>query len=102
MSSPLKNIKKLIPYLPKEDIKFANKFLEERNYESLKELTWSSLERLERAYKKAVLPEKYQNIDIDKVRELAVECFDYYYLLYPEELNEGTDYNEEEEEDYET
>ena len=100
MSSPLENIKRLIPYLPKGDIKFANKFLEERNYESLKELTWSSLERLEKAYRKEVLPEKYQNIDIDKVRELAIECFDYYYLLYPEELDEGIDYNEEE--DYET
>ena len=49
MSSPLENIKSLIPYLPKGDIKFATKFLEERNYESLKELTWSALQRLEKA-----------------------------------------------------
>ena len=100
MSSPLENIKSLIPYLPKGDIPFANKFLEKRDYESLKELTWSSLERLEKAQRKEVLPEKYRDIDIDKVRALAMECFDYYYLLYPEELNEEDDYNEEEE-DYE-
>ena len=84
MSSPLENIKSLIPYLPKGDIKFANKFLEERNYESLKELTWSALQRLEKAY-----PDKYKDIDLDKVRELAVECWDYYYFLFPEELEEN-------------
>lgn len=88
MSSPLENIKSLIPYLPKGDIKFANKFLEERNYESLKELTWSALQRLEKAYKKEVLPDKYKDIDIEKVRDLAVECWDYYYFLFPEELEE--------------
>lgn len=88
MSSPLENIKSLIPYLPKGDIKFANKFLEERNYESLKELTWSALQRLEKAYQKEVLPDKYKDIDLDKVRELAVECWDYYYFLFPEELEE--------------
>lgn len=97
MSSPLEKIRSLVPYLPKGDIKFANKFLEERDYEQLKELTSSALERLEKAYRKDVLPEKYKDVDIDKVRELAIECWDYYYLLYPEELEEEEQYDDVEE-----
>ena len=97
MSSPLEKIRSLVPYLPKGDIKFANKFLEERDYEQLKELTGSALERLEKAYRKDVLPDKYKDIDVDKVRELAIECWDYYYLLYPEELEEEEQYNDVEE-----
>ena len=97
MSSPLANIKRLIPSLPKGDIPLANKFLKEKDYESLKELTSSALIRLEKAQKRDVLPEKYVGIDIDAVRNLAVECWDYYYFLYPEELEEDAQYNDEEE-----
>jgi len=100
MSSPLENIKSLIPYLPKGDIKFANKFLEQRNYEALKDLTWSAFQRLIKAYKKEVLPEKYKDIDLDRVRDLAVAVEDYYYLLYPEELEEDEEqYDDNVEED---
>ena len=101
MSSPLENIKSLIPYLPKGDIKFANKFLEQRNYEALKDLTWSAFQRLIKAYKKEVLPEKYRDIDLDRVRDLAVAVEDYYYLLYPEELEEMIDKHESREEEKE-
>ena len=96
MSSPLKNIKELIPSLPKGDIAYANKYLEEKDWESLKDLTWSSYQRLENAYRRESLPEKYKGIDIDEVRELAVECWNFYYSLYPEELEE--EYNDVEEE----
>ena len=97
MSSPLENIKKLIPSLPKGDIPLANKFLKEKNYEALKELTSSALVRLEKALRRETLPEKYVGIDIDEVRNLAVECWDYYYFLYPEELEEDAQYDDEEE-----
>lgn len=98
MSSPLQKIKNLIPYLPKGDIPFAQRFLERRDYDSLKELTWSAYQRFENALKKEVLPEKYRGIDLDKVRDLAVECSEYYYLIYPEELEEDIDYDDSEEE----
>ena len=97
MSSPLEKIKSLVPCLPKGDIKFAEKFLQERDYESLKELTWSALERLNKAYKLPELPKKYIGIDIDKVRDLAVEVWDYYYFLYPEELEDEGQYDDVEE-----
>lgn len=88
MSNPLQEIKALIPALPKGDIPFAEKFINNRDYESLKELTWSALKRLEKAYARETLPEKYKGVDVDKVRDLAALCFDYYYLIYPEELEE--------------
>ena len=99
MSSPLEKIKSLVPYLPKGDIKFAERFLQERNYEALKELTWSALERLNRAYKLPELPKKYEDVDVDKVRDLAVEVWDHYYLLYPEELEDERQYDDDVEED---
>ena len=61
-------------------------------------MTWSALERLNKAYKKEVLPDKYKDIDIDKVRDLAVEVWDYYYFLYPEELEENEQYDDVEDE----
>lgn len=88
MSSPLQTIKKLIPSLPEKDIPLANKFVEEKNWEALKELTWSSLLRLESALKKDPVPQKYAGLDQDSVRELALVCSDYYYLIYPEDLEE--------------
>ena len=99
MPSSLEKIKSLIQYLPKDDIKFAEKFLQERDYESLKDLTWSALERLNKAHQMAVLPKKYIDVDVDKVRELAVICWNYYYFLFPEELEELDSYDDEVEED---
>lgn len=86
MSSPLKKINELISFLPIEDIPFANRFLQTHDYESLKELTWSALQRFEKAVESGKNLDKYKGLDIDKIRELAVECSDYYYLIYPEEL----------------
>ena len=95
MPSPLPQIKKLISALPAKDVTIAAKFIEEKDWESLKDLTWSSLQRLEEAFKKASIPSKYANVDIDKVRELALLCIEYYYDMYPEELESDDDYDEE-------
>lgn len=86
MSSPLKKINELIAFLPTEDIPFAKRFLQTHDYDSLKELTWSALQRFEKALESGKNLDKYKDFDIDKIRELAVECNDYYYLIYPEEL----------------
>lgn len=85
MSSPLQQINHLISYLPKKDLTLAKKFIETKDWESLKDLTWSCLQLMEAAYEKEQIPAKYQGVDIDKVRELALICDEYYYLIYPEE-----------------
>jgi hypothetical protein len=95
MSTPLQKIKELIPELPSKDIDFAKKFLAERDWESLKDLTFSSLQRFELALKKDSLPAKYTNLDIDKIRELALLCDEYYYLIFPDEIQEEEEYPEE-------
>ena len=96
MSSPLQRIKRLIPALPIKDIAFADKFFANKDWEALKDLTWSALQRVEAAFSRETVPSKYANIDLDKLRELALECNDYYYLIYPEEEEiEEDDFEEE-------
>lgn len=99
MSSPLKKIESLISYLPKKDSALAKKFIEKKDWESLKDLTWSSLQLVEMAYAKSEVPAKYQGLDLDKIRELALECDEYYYLIYPEEMEIEEDFDYYEEED---
>lgn len=96
MLSPLQQINVLIPNLPTKDAKLAKKFVEEKDWESLKDLTWSSLQIIEAAYEKEDIPAKYQNLDLDKIRELALVCDEYYYLIYPEVDEIEDDFEEEE------
>lgn len=93
MSSPLQQINKLINCLPAKDLTHAKKFIEKKDWESLKDLTWSCLQLIETAYEKGEISPKYQNIDLDKVRELALVCDEYYYLIYPEEEEIEVDYD---------
>ena len=77
-------IEKLLKYLPAKDLKYAEKYFEKRDFENLKDLVWSSLVISEKNLNKERPNKDYINIDIDKVRELAVACDDYYKLLYPD------------------
>ena len=99
MSSPLKKIESLISYLPEKDYTLAKKFIEKKDWESLKDLNWSSLQLVEMALAKEEVPAKYQGLDLDKIRELALECDEYYYLIYPEEMEIEEDFDYYEEED---
>ena len=102
MPNQLQRIKELIPNLPKDDIALATKFYEEKDWESLKELTWSALQRCFTGNKKRrQISIKYRDLDIDKLEELALECNDYYYLIYPPEEDVDYVYDEEEEEEVE-
>jgi len=88
MSNPVKKIEQLIPYLPGKDKDVANKLLSKRDFEGLRDLTWSSLVIAEKKLKLEVIPEKYKNIDLDKLRNLYLICADYYALLFPEDIVE--------------
>lgn len=85
MPSPLQQIKELVQYLPTKDFNIAKKLIEKKDWESLKDLTWSSLQLVETAFEKEEIPAKYKGADLDKIRELALICDEYYYLIYPEE-----------------
>lgn len=88
MSNPVKKIEQLIPYLPGKDKDIANKLLSKRDFEGLRDLTWSSLVIAEKKLKLEVIPEKYKNIDLDKLRNLYLICANYYALLFPEDIVE--------------
>ena len=51
MSKTLKNIKKFINYLPSKDVQIGFKFLEQRDFDKLKELVDSALIRTKRNLK---------------------------------------------------
>lgn len=99
MPSPLQKINELVPFLPKRDITLAQKFIADRDWDSLKELTWSAYKIVEAAQRKESPSAKYADLDLDKIRDLAVLCNEYYYIIYPDELEpEEEEYNDVEEE----
>ena len=94
MSTPLQRINKLLPCLLGKDVEIAKRLIEKRDFEGLKDLTWSSLILVEKNLNKVPIPKKYENITpdrVDNIRSLAIECYDYYNLLYPEEVVEAVE-----------
>lgn len=101
MPSQLLKIKELIPFLPKSDIPYATKFYNDKDWESLKDLTWSAWERYKWRTKNKGYTVKYADLDADKLAELALECNEYYYLIYPWEEEIEDDFEGDEDTDEE-
>lgn len=85
MSSPIKKIESLIDFLPEKDAKLAKKFLDTKNFEGLRDLTTAVSVQLERSILRGNIPDKYKDLDITKIEELAAECIVYYSTICPEE-----------------
>lgn len=85
----LNNIKILISSLPSTDIVIAEKFLEQRDFESLMELVSSSVIRIKRSKAKGYV--KYNSIDIDNLEKLQS-----YVSTYLDQLGISEDSFEEE------
>lgn len=84
--SPVITIKELIGFLPAKDIKFAEKFISARDFESLKELVDSAIIRVRRSQNSASPKPEYADIDLSKLEELKVQVDAYLLLLgVPEE-----------------
>lgn len=84
--SPIITIKELIGFLPTKDIKFAEKFISTRDFESLKELVDSAIIRVRRSQNSASPKPEYADIDLSKLEELKVQVDAYLLLLgVPEE-----------------
>lgn len=45
--SPVQKMEELVKFLPEKDIKFANKFIKERNFEAFSDLVKSDIYKLE-------------------------------------------------------
>lgn len=95
---PIDRIKVLIPSLPEGDIKFAYKFLNNRDFESLQLLVDSSLIRVKNGLNKENPREEYLKADLEEMRKLKLEIDTYCEALgLPEQEDEDEyeNFNEE-------
>lgn len=81
MKQPLSKIKLLVKSLPKDDIKYAEKYIKERNFESLLEIIKSDIYLVQRNETSENPKEKFTGINIEDLLELKVEVEEYMSLL---------------------
>ena len=89
MSKTLKNIKKFINYLPSKDVQIGFKFLEQRDFNKLKELVDSALIRTKRNLKTDNPKQEYLNVDLDSLNILKAEVDIYVFQLNLPEQKEN-------------
>ena len=103
MSEPVKRMKALICSLPERDIPLGHKFLNERSFDSLKELVDSAIYRVRRSLKSNNPKEEYLKVNLEDLNRLKSEV-DMYIIQWgiPEDdmYNEDFDDYEIEEEFY--
>lgn len=101
--SPTERIKRLIPFLPERDVQLGFKFLERRDFDSLRDLVDSALYKTRTNLKKDKPKECYLKVDLAKLEELAGDVDEYWLLLNPDGMLGGYDDDDCEDivEDYE-
>lgn len=82
MSTPVERIENLLIYVPAKDIPFATKFLQERDFEALRDLVKSDIQILKRK-KDDSLEEQ-----LDYLRELKSEVDSYLLMIGLEDEGE--------------
>lgn len=103
MSKPVEGIQALIGSLPERDIPLGHKFLNERDFDSLKELIDSAIYKVRRSLKSDNPKEEYLKVNLEDLSRLKSEVDMYIVQLgIPEDgiYNEGFDDCEIEEEFY--
>lgn len=92
MSEPVKRMKALMCSLPERDIPLGHKFLNERNFDSLKELVDSALYKVMRSLKSDNPKEEYLKVNLEDLNRLKSEV-DMYIVQW--EIPEDDMYNED-------
>ena len=102
MNNPTQIMRRLIPYLPERDIALGNKFLKDRDFESLKMLVDSAIIKVKKGLRKENPKEEYLKINIEKLQTLKAEVDTYYSMLeLPEQEDDiYEDFSEEFNEEY--
>ena len=67
MSEPVKRMKALMCSLPERDIPLGHKFLNERNFDSLKELVDSAIYKVRRSLKSDNPKEEYLKVNMEEI-----------------------------------
>ena len=91
MSTQIETIRRLIVYLPKRDIQLGYKFLNRRDFDSLKELLDSAIYKVEKNLASENPKDEYINLDLDMMNELQQEV--YLYAINLELPDNEDDYN---------
>ena len=91
MSTQIETIRRLIVYLPKRDIQLGYKFLNRRDFDSLKELIDSAIYKVEKNLASENPKDEYVNLDLDMMNELQQEV--YLYAINLELPDNEDDYN---------
>lgn len=81
MKSPIERMLELIPFLPEKDIPLGYKFIESRDFESLKMLVDSAVVRVNKNNKRENPKKEYLNADLSKINILKIEVDNYYNML---------------------
>ena len=92
MSEPVKRMKALMCSLPERDIPLGHKFLNERSFDSLKELVDSAIYRVKRSLKSDNPKEEYLKVNLEDLSRLKSEV-DMYIVQW--EIPEDDMYNED-------
>ena len=92
MSEPVKRMKALICSLPERDIPLGHKFLNERSFDSLKELVDSAIYRVRRSLKSDNPKEEYLKVNLEDLNRLKSEV-DMYIIQWG--IPEDDMYNED-------
>lgn len=103
MSKPVERIQVLIGSLPERDIPLGHEFLNERDFDSLKELIDSAIYKVRRSLKSDNPKEEYLKVNLEDLGRLKSEVDMYIAQLGISEddiYNEGFDDCEIEEEFY--
>lgn len=91
----IKIISQLVSSLPEKDIPIGIKFIEKRDFISLKELVDSAIIIVKRDRLKEVQKEQYIHVDLDKLETLKMEV-NSYLLILGEDITELSNIEEEE------
>ena len=92
MSEPVKRMQVLMCSLPERDIPLGHKFLNERSFDSLKELVDSAIYKVKRSLKSDNPKEEYLKVNLEDLSRLKSEV-DMYIVQW--EIPEDDMYNED-------
>ena len=92
MSEPVKRMKALMNSLPERDIPLGHKFLNERDFDSLKELVDSAIYKVKKSLKSDNPKEEYRKVNLEDLNMLKSEVDMYIIQL---EIPEDDMYNED-------
>ena len=84
MEKPLDKIKRLSRSLPKNDWKYADKYIESREFSKLLEIVESDIYLVQ---KNEPGNHKYDDVDLGELMELAVSISEYIYFTVPDNNN---------------